>query len=127
MPALASAGRPWESKTACQFLSFPQRYAVPSDGPCSLCPAHVASSAAVQMATVTPAPLQLQSAAAAVHACAGDAAVMEKLLAVTAAAEVTSVKITAMSLFIIFVVLVSFDSAVLYSLLSLTSSISLHF
>lgn len=80
------------------------------------------------MATVTPAPLQLQSAAAAVHACAGDAAVMEKLLAVTAAAEVTSVKITAMSLFIIFVVLlVSFDSAVLYSLLSLTSSISLHF
>ena len=101
MPALALAGRPWESKTACQFLSFPQRYAVPSDGPCSLCPAHVASSAAVQMDTVTPAPLQLQSAAAA-HACAGDAAVMEKLLlAVTAAAEVTSVKITAMSLFII--------------------------
>jgi len=54
------------------------------------------------MATVTTAPLQVQSAAAAVHACAGDAAVMEKLLlAVTAAAEVTSVKITAMSLFII--------------------------
>jgi len=102
MPALALAGRPWESKNRCQFLSFPQRYAVPSDGPCSLCPAHVASSAAVQMATVTTAPLQVQSAAAAVHACAGDAAVMEKLLlAVTAAAEVTSVKITAMSLFII--------------------------
>ena len=58
----------------------------------------MASSAAVQMDTVTPAPLQLQSAAAA-HACAGDAAVMEKLL--LAAAEVTSVKITAMSLFII--------------------------
>lgn len=69
--------------------------AVPSDGPCSLCPAHVAASAAVQMDTVTPAPLQLKAA--------GDAAVMEKLLAAAAAtaAEVTSVKITAMSLFIV--------------------------